>query len=158
MPKKRMIWVGILLVICLAGQWLLRLGLAAGESADSQISSPLNEPSGESSQSKTQNPDILHRQLVRQLISMILLIALFGAGLWWLARRYSKGLMTGKGKLISMTETIPLGPRKMVHVLQAGSRKLLLSSTPDSIRFLADITDAFEPPASANEIQKGDRQ
>jgi flagellar biogenesis protein FliO len=158
MPKKRILWIGILLVICLAGQWMLRSGQAAADTSNSQTLRPLNASPSDTAPAEPQNLDLLHRQLVRQLISMILIVALFGVGLWWFARRYSKGLLGGKGKLVTVTETIPLGPRKMIHILQVGSRKMLLGSTADSIRFLADITDAIETPSTLLKPEKGDSQ
>lgn len=161
MPKKRIIWIVILLVSCAAGQWLLRTGQAAAGSSDSPKLPPLQSndssaPETPVTEQQQKNPDTLHSQLVRQLISMILIIALFGVGLWWFTRRYSKGLLGGKGKLVTVAETIPLGPRKMVHILQVGSRKLLLGSTADSIRFLADITEAVGLPSPAEGPEKGD--
>jgi flagellar biogenesis protein FliO len=158
MPKKRILWIGILLVICIAGQWMLRSGHAAADSSNSQTLLPHNPSPADTASAESQNLDLLHRQLVRQLITMILIVALFGVGLWWFARRYSKGLMGGKGNMVTVAETIPLGPRKMVHILQVGSRKLLLGSTADSIRFLADITDAVELPSTLHSAQKGDSQ
>jgi len=152
MPKKRILLVGILLVFCAAGQWLLQAPQANAQSPDSSLKN-LTDP--EKSQDDT-DPDDLRQKLVRQLILMIVIVALFGVGLWWFAKRYSRGLMGGRGKLVTVAETLPLGPRKMVHVLEVGPRKLLLGSTADSIRFLADITEALPMSSDFGQPEKGD--
>lgn len=162
MPKNKIYLVGILLVFCLAGQWLLRTGQATADSPESQKSPTLdiskqNESllSAAEQTAESQDSDDLRRQLIRQLITMIVFVALIGFGVWWFAKRYSKGLMGGKGKLVTVTETVPLGPRKMVHILQIGSRKLLLGSTSDSIRFLADVTEAIGIPSNTEGSERG---
>lgn len=167
MPKKRIIWVVILLLLCLAGQWLLRTSQATADSPESSKTStlqtnesasrnaPLSSPFDAKNPNYDQESGDLRLQLIRQLITMIIFVALIGFGVWWFARRYSKGLMGGKGKIVMVTETIPLGPRKMVHILQVGTRKLLLGSTAESIRFLADVTEAIEIPIHTETPEKG---
>ena len=165
MPKKRILLIAILLFFCLAGQWLLRSGHAAAESPGSPETSALqaDKPASqdETSPSNLKQPYFdqesgdLRLQLVRQLITMIAFVALIGIVVWWFARRYSKGLMGGKGKTVMVTETVPLGPRKMVHILEVGSRKLLLGSTADSIRFLADVTEAIGIPSHTEGSERG---
>lgn len=158
MPKKRIILIGILLVFCLAGQWMLRAGPAADKPAPRPGLSSLQTDSP-SEQKETvpldnHNLDDLHGQLIKQLIVMAAFIAVVGFIVWWFARRYSRGLLGGKGRLITVADTVPLGPRKMVHILHVGSRKLLVGSTADSIRLLADITDALSVSSTAEETER----
>ena len=157
MPKKRIFLIGILLLFCLAGQWWLRMSQAASESPKEEKKPVLNtriseeSPFSEETESpEAPNSDDLRSQLIRQLLIMIGFVVLIGAGLWWFARKYSRGLMGGKGRLITVTETVPLGPRKTVHILQVGSRKLLIGSTSESIRFLTDVTEAVREPSGAD--------
>jgi flagellar biosynthetic protein FliO len=143
MLKRRLIWLGIVLGICIAGQWVLSASQGPNAPAPAQTNSPVWME--EKPAAGGQELDNLHQNLVRQLLIMIVLVALFGGGVWWFLRRYSKGLLAGKGKLITVVETVPLGPRKMLHLLEVGPKKLLISSTPDSIRLLADLTDSIQP-------------
>ncbi|HOK65205.1 MAG TPA: flagellar biosynthetic protein FliO [Anaerohalosphaeraceae bacterium] len=148
MLKKRLIWLGLILVFCLVGQWVLSASQPAEPNLP-QTAQPVWLEQKPSSQS--QNLDNLHQNLVRQLLIMILIVAIFGSGLWWFVRKYSKGLLVGKGRLITVVETVPLGPRKMLHLVEVGRKKLLLSSTPDSIRFLAELTETSLPTSPQKE-------
>lgn len=142
MLKKRLLLLGLVLVFCLVGQWVLSASQSVQATA-SQTPPPDWLEKGPSHPS--QNLDHLQQNLVRQLLVMILIVALFGGGLWWFVRKYSKGLLVGKGKSISVIETVPLGPRKMLHLLDVGSKRLLIASTSDSIRLLADLTESAQP-------------
>ncbi len=146
MLKKRFIGLGLAFAVCLAGQWVLSAHPSEA-SGPAQIASP-NWRESPQTPSQPQNLDNLHQNLVRQLIVMTLIVALFGGGLWWFVRKYSKGLLVGKGRFITILETIPLGPRKTVHLLEVGRKKLLIGSTPDSIRLLADLTEPDRPDSS----------
>lgn len=48
------------------------------------------------------------------------------------------------GKRVSVAETVYLGPRKSLHLVQVGGRKLLIASTKEQISMLADVTGGFE--------------
>ena len=47
------------------------------------------------------------------------------------------------GKKIRIIETVHLGPRRAVHLLEAGNKQLRIGSTTESITRLADVTDAL---------------
>ena len=49
-----------------------------------------------------------------------------------------------KGKNIVVTETVNLGPRKLLHIVQLGTKQYLIGSTAENIRLLADVTDSLE--------------
>ena len=53
------------------------------------------------------------------------------------------GMAVPTGKRISTLETVYLGPRKTVHLLQVGTRKILLSGSREGLSMLADVTDGF---------------
>ncbi|NQT03593.1 MAG: flagellar biosynthetic protein FliO, partial [Planctomycetes bacterium] len=44
------------------------------------------------------------------------------------------------GKEIRIAETVHLGPRKAVHLLEVGGRRFLIGSTNENITRLADLT------------------
>jgi flagellar biogenesis protein FliO len=49
---------------------------------------------------------------------------------------------------ITVLETAYLGSRKAVHLLQVGSVKLLVASSPEGVVRLDDVTRAFSPEYS----------
>jgi flagellar biogenesis protein FliO len=51
---------------------------------------------------------------------------------------------SAKGKNIVVTETVNLGPRKLLHIVQLGTKQYLLSSTTENIRLLADVTESLD--------------
>ncbi len=56
------------------------------------------------------------------------------------------------GKQIRVIETHHLGPRKSIHLIAAGSRRLLIGSTSETITMLADVTDSGQ--SFAAELEK----
>ena len=82
-------------------------------------------------------------QLLRQLGLMIGFVALLGIGAWFFCKKMSCGWSSNRGKNITVTETVSLGQRKLLHIVQVGSRHYLISSTGESIRLLSDITETL---------------
>ena len=83
-------------------------------------------------------------KVYEMLVYTVLLLILGGGGIY-LVRRYLPKLRLGStGQNVSVLETTALGPRKLLHVIQVGKKKLLVSSSRDDIRYLADVTDALE--------------
>jgi len=77
----------------------------------------------------------------RMILSVLLVVALCAAAIY-----FSKKLLphTGlSGKEMKIIETVHLGPRKSVHLLKVGSRRLLIGSTAENITKLADVTDVL---------------
>ncbi|HOM62030.1 MAG TPA: flagellar biosynthetic protein FliO [Anaerohalosphaeraceae bacterium] len=148
MLKKRLIIFGLVLAFCVFGQWML----SAAHTAEPNSSQPTHPPLLEKPSSPAESSlEHLHQNLIRQLLIMIFIVALFGGGLWWFVRRYSKGLLPGKGRLITVLETVPLGPRKMLHLIEVGPKKILISSTADSIRLLTELPSTRESVSSQKE-------
>ncbi|MHC4294568.1 MAG: flagellar biosynthetic protein FliO [Planctomycetota bacterium] len=54
------------------------------------------------------------------------------------------GVGVPSGKRISTLETVYLGPRKTVHLLQVGRRRILVGSSRDGISMLSDVSGAFD--------------
>lgn len=57
------------------------------------------------------------------------------------------GKAAGGARNISVIETAYLGPRKTLHLVQVGDRKILLASSGDTVTMLCDLekTSAFAP-------------
>jgi flagellar biogenesis protein FliO len=86
----------------------------------------------------------LQGQLYKQLMMMIAFVAVIGVGVWLFCKKMPGRWNPAKGKNIVVTETINLGPRKHLHIVQLGTKQYLLSSTPENIRLLTDVTESLE--------------
>jgi len=92
-----------------------------------------------------------------QMIGMVVVIAVLGAGGFWLVRRFGPKIQQRRGRHIAVIETACLGPNKNVHLLRVGDRDLLISSTREHVSMLADVTGAagesFENAMSREGVQ-----
>jgi len=150
--KKRIALLSGLLLVSIVGQLLLRPCLGSEtENVDLTTSSAqpktpalmdtrdlLQEDEGDF------KSDNLQGQLYQQLIMMIAFVAVIGIGVWFFCKKFSGRWNLAKGKHIIITETVNLGSRKHLHIVQLGTKQYLLSSTPDSIRLLVDVTESLE--------------
>ncbi len=55
------------------------------------------------------------------------------------------GAIIGGGKQVRVLETTYIGPRKALHLVQVGDRKLLLAGTGEGVTLLTDVTAAVGP-------------
>ncbi|MHC4835115.1 MAG: FliO/MopB family protein [Planctomycetota bacterium] len=150
--KKRIALLTGLLAISIVGQLLLRPCLGGETNSDEQTlaqeqektleltntSDLFNEDSDDSKFKDSQD------DLYRQLMMMIAFVAVIGAGVWFFCKKMPGRWNTAKGKNITVTETVHLGPRKLLHIVQVGTKQYLLSSTSESIRLLTDVTESLE--------------
>ena len=82
-----------------------------------------------------------------KMLAYMLVIVVLGVGAIVVVRKVLPriGAAMPSGKRISTIETAHLGPRKTVHLLQVGTRKILVGGTREGLSMLADVTDAFDP-------------
>jgi flagellar biogenesis protein FliO len=149
--KKRIGLLAALLAISIAGQVLLRPCLGseteAGSVSDAMSSRQVGDLTAtgdlleQTSEDGESNP--LQAQLVKHLSLMIGFVALIGVGAWFVCKKMSCGWSSSRGKQITVTETVTLGQRRQLHLVQVGSRQYLISSTGDSIRLLSDVTETL---------------
>ena len=78
----------------------------------------------------------------KMMVSVLFLIAL-GAAAIYVSRRFLPKITNLPGKKIRIAETVHLGPRKAVHLLEVGERRFLIGSTNENITRLADLTSAL---------------
>ena len=78
-----------------------------------------------------------------KMILMILLVVVLGIAVIYVSKKLLPKFTNLPGKKIRIIETVHLGPRKTVHLLEIGNQQLLIGSTNENISRLADITDAF---------------
>ena len=83
------------------------------------------------------NPDggIYYRMMLAVLVVVVL-----GAAAIYVSKKLLPKITNLPGKEIRVAETVYLGPKKAVHVLEVGSRRFLIGSTSENVTKLADIT------------------
>jgi len=77
----------------------------------------------------------------KTMISVLLVIAL-GAAAIYVSRKLLPRITNLPGKEIRIIETLHIGPRKTVHLMEIGNQRLLIGSTNENITMLADVTGA----------------
>lgn len=78
----------------------------------------------------------------RTMIAVAFVIVL-GVAAIYVSKKLLPRIAKLPGKEIRVVETVHLGPRKAVHVLEIGSRRLLIGSTNENITKLADLSGGF---------------
>ena len=58
--------------------------------------------------------------------------------------------LLGRRPSLRIIETAPLGQSRALHLIEAGSRSLLIGATPSQIALLADLTGDPAPDAAAD--------
>ncbi|MHC4728838.1 MAG: FliO/MopB family protein, partial [Planctomycetota bacterium] len=76
------------------------------------------------------------------MVSVLFLVALGAAGIY-VSKRFLPKITNLSGKEIRIAETVHLGPRKAVHLLEVGERRFLIGSTNENITRLADLTSTL---------------
>jgi flagellar biogenesis protein FliO len=78
-----------------------------------------------------------------QLLAAAIVLLVVGAACIFAVRRLLPKLRRATGKRVAVLETTYLGPRKTVHLLQVGQRRLLVAAGPEGVVKLDDVTEAF---------------
>jgi flagellar biogenesis protein FliO len=144
MLKKRILLLGLLLVLSIAGQILLRPCLGESPSAEPAATeaAPLPSDARSTTPEFAKDTPELQSELLRQFFYMLGFVALIGVGAWWVCRKLSCGYAKAGGQLVRMGETLRMGPRKAVHLIYVGKKTFLVASTSDSLCLLADVSDS----------------
>jgi len=90
------------------------------------------------------------RELFFKMMASVLFLVALGAAAIYVSKRFLPKITNLPGREIRIAETVHLGPRKAVHLLEIGNRRLLIGSTNENITRLADLTNAI----TDNEIRK----
>jgi flagellar biosynthetic protein FliO len=83
------------------------------------------------------------REMFFRMMLSVLLVIVLGIALIYFLKRFSSRITGLSGKRIHIIETAPLGPRRMVHLVEVGNRRILIGSTNENITMLADVTEAL---------------
>ena len=87
--------------------------------------------------------------LMWQMFSAALIVIVIGGLAIFVIKKLLPRIGRLQNRQITVLETAYLGSRKSVHLLQVGSMKLLVASSPQGIVRLDDVTRAF-PEAYAD--------
>ena len=131
--KKRAITAGILFYI-----WIFSAGVTFADEGQSPILFSQNQ----------QVPDINPTSALYRMILAILIVVALGVAAIYISKKVLPKFANTQGKKIKILESVHLGPRKVVHLLEVGGQQILIGSTNDHITKLADIIDVvFEKDA-----------
>ena len=92
------------------------------------------------------------REFFYKMLLSILAVAGLGAAVVYISKKLLPKISNLPGKQIRVLETNHLGTRKTIHLIQVGSRRLLIGSTSETITMLADVTDSRQ--SFAAELEK----
>ncbi len=81
-------------------------------------------------------------ELFFKMMQAVGLVVVLGAAAIYFTKKFLPKITNLPGKKICITETVALGPRKALHLLEIGNRRLLIGSTVENITMLADVTQA----------------
>jgi len=144
MKKKILVMAG-LLAITVAGQVMLGSGGDYAKALEEEKTADLLKTQDLSAGKPVDfKADNLQGKLFQQFGLMLLFVALFGVGAWFFAKKMSGRWGASRSRHINVAETVSLGPRKLLHIVQVGSRQFLIASTVENIRLLSDVTEVLQ--------------
>jgi flagellar biogenesis protein FliO len=76
----------------------------------------------------------------KMLLSAVIVISL-GIGAIYVTKKLLPRISNMPNKKIRVIETTHLAPRKGLHLIQVGTRQLLIASTNETVTMLADVTE-----------------
>jgi len=82
--------------------------------------------------------------LFAQSLAAVLIILVLGAAAIFVVKRLLPRLGISQGRRINVLETVYLGSRKSLHMVQVGDRTLLVGDTRERLGLLADLTGSIE--------------
>jgi len=92
-------------------------------------------------------------EMFKRAMLAVLIVIVFGAATIFLSKKLLPRISKLSGKEIRVIETIHLGPRKAVHLLEIGKQRIVIGSTNERITKLADVIVPFsELGISAKEL------
>ena len=76
---------------------------------------------------------------IRAVLAVLFVLALFVAAIY-VSKKLLPKITNLPGKKIRIVETVHLGPRKAVHLLEIDNRRFLIGSTNENVTKLADLS------------------
>lgn len=78
-------------------------------------------------------------ELFYRMILAILLVVVLGVAAIYVSKRLLPKITTLPGKEIRIVETVHLGQRRAIHLIEAGGRRIMIGSTNEAITKLAEV-------------------
>ena len=149
--KKKILLV-LVTVLLGADSLIFCSAQAQSSGADSEKAQPnSNQPEAETESKNTQlfnkDPDFFGKSdynaggwefSLRAVLAIVFVLALLIAAIY-ISKKYLPKIANLPGRDIRVIETIHLGPRKAVHVLEVYNRRFLIGSTNENVTKLADL-------------------
>ena len=85
-------------------------------------------------------------------ILSVLFVVVLGVAAVYVSKKLLPQLARVPGKEIRIVETVHLGPRKALHLIQIDNRRFLIGSSNENITKLAEMTDSFAEISSQEVI------
>lgn len=105
--------------------------------------------------SKSATEQDIQQDLMKRFVYVVSLVVLLGVVAYYVTKKLLPKLTVTQGKNISVIETVPLGPHKLLHLIQiSDNRRLLIGSTNENINLLADVTEDFSTSRDSNATDK----
>lgn len=150
MAKGKIKLIAILAALILAGGLLpgvARVIATSGPQKRDAVATLSAQEQAQETQSKSESSNLLSgptsgREFFYKMLLSVLLVIALGIGVIYVSRKLLPRIANLPGKQIRVLETAYIAPRKGIHLIQAGTRRLLVASTNETITMLADVTES----------------
>jgi flagellar biosynthetic protein FliO len=85
-------------------------------------------------------PDSNSSELFYRTMLAVLIVIVLGISAIYVTKKILPKIANTSGKEIHIVETVHLGPRKSVHLIEIGNHRFLIGSTSENISKLADLS------------------
>lgn len=144
--NKKIIWVATAILLCMFG-WS---ALADETIAESEKPAPTQKKVSLGGSNIPNHNSVGTGTLFGKMMLAVFVVIALGSVAIYLSRKVLPKITNLHGKNIHVIETVHLGSRKTVHLIEVGSKRILIGSTPDNITKLADLTEAFPDESIQN--------
>jgi len=151
LKRKR---ISLLLIVLFCFFWLILFSAQSGTNTTEQNTSTTeSSPSDDSLDSKYEYlstmdsnqsflPDSNSSELFYRAMSAVIIVIILGISAIYVTKKLLPKIANTSGKEIQVVETVHLGPRKSIHLIEIGNKRFLIGSTSENISKLADLTNS----------------
>ena len=126
---------------------MARVIATSGPQQQDAVATLSSQEQAQETQSESESSNLLSgstsgREFFYKMLLSVLLVIALGIGVIYVSRKLLPRFANLPGKQIRVLETAYIAPRKGLHLIQAGNRRLLVASTNETITMLADVTES----------------
>lgn len=133
----------LLLLLAMSAVLPARAALADGEAAAATPTMDVNSYTPEPLESALPSSEPSTTGMLLDVLWKLGLVVLCVYGVFWVMRRVSVRRVAPGGRQLQVMETVSLGANRSLHLVRVGGQTLLLGTTAQEVRNLADVTDAL---------------